>query len=77
MNEYYTIDYRKYNDNSYFGGLIYFSDFNTYKWDKPLSNGSDIAARIMSDWAFDKQCCKNAETRDRQKNYKKGSKTNE
>ncbi len=43
--------------HSTFGGIIYDYDF-----DKPLTV-SNIAARIISDWNFDKQCRKNTESR--------------
>lgn len=43
--------------HSTFGGVIYDYDF-----DKPLTV-SNIAARIISDWNFDKQCRKNIENR--------------
>ena len=34
---------------------------------------ADMAERIFSDWKFDEKCRKNAENRDRNKNYKKGA----
>lgn len=42
-----------------FGGTIYFSDFNT-----DHANGT-IAQRIAQDWAFDMQCKRNMELRNR------------
>lgn len=69
---YYTTS-SNYSDHSTFGGEIYFSDFNTEYRDNDQKESS-IAKRIMSDWNFDQQCKKNAENRDRQKNYtKKGN----
>ena len=35
---------------------------------------ADMAESIISDWKFDDDCKKNAENRDRKKNYKKGVK---
>lgn len=46
------------NPNSHFGGIIYDMDFNT-----SYATKRDIAQRIASDWAFDKQCRKNEEAR--------------
>ena len=61
-----------YNVNhSTFGGIINFSDFCT---DYNRSEKSKSwAERIVSDWKFDEQCKKNTESRDRNKNYKKGT----
>ena len=62
---------RSYSVNhSTFGGIINFSDFCT---DHNRSEKSkSMAERIISDWKFDKQCKKNIENRDRNKNYNKG-----
>ena len=46
------------NPDSHFGGLIRLSDFDTCH-----SGSRDMAQRIASDWAFDKQCRKNEEAR--------------
>lgn len=43
-----------------FGGKIYPSDFNT-----DYEDTRNITARILSDWAFDEQCRRNAESRTR------------
>ena len=66
---YYTT--RNYEINhTTFGGIINFSDFCT---DHNRSEKSkSMAERIISDWKFDKQCKKNIENRDRNKNYNKG-----
>ena len=50
------------------GSVIYNYDFDGYV------SMSDMAERIVSDWKFDDDCKKNAENRDRKKNYKKGVK---
>ncbi len=48
------------HDNETFGGIILPSDFNTeYK------ATHNIASRIASDWAFDRQCKKNSLARER------------
>ena len=66
-NEFYTVA----GNHNTFGGLIFYSDFNTdYRGNDQKK--SSIAERIMSDWKFDKQCKKNAENRTKNKNYKKG-----
>lgn len=46
-------------DHTTFGGTIYLSDFETEYRGKSNSKGSVIAARILSDWKFDRQCGKN------------------
>lgn len=67
-NYYTTGNYKP--DYSTFGGIINFSDFCT---DHNRSEKSkSMAERIISDWKFDKQCKKNIENRDRNKNYNKG-----
>ena len=69
-NYYTTGNYK--TDHSTFGGTINFSDFCT---DYNRSEKSKSwAERIVSDWKFDEQCRKNALSRDRNKNYKKGVK---
>ena len=67
---YYTTGNYKPNYSN-FGGEINFSDFCTdhHRPDKSKS----WAERIISDWKFDEQCRKNAENRNRNKNYKKGT----
>ena len=54
-------------DHSTCGSKIYNYDFDGY------TSMSDIVKRIISDWKFDDDCKKNAENRDRNKNYKKGA----
>ena len=62
---YYTTG--NYNVNySTCGSVIYNYDFDGY-----VSMAS-MTERIISDWKFDYDCKKNAENRDRKKNYKKG-----
>ena len=64
-----------YEDYTRFGGYVRLSDFDIYQ-SLEDSNGyhtmAYIAERIISDWKFDDDCKKNAENRDRKKNYKKG-----
>ena len=48
-------------DPTRFGGIIYYSDFNTDFRGKDNINGSEIARRIMSDRKFDMQCKRNIE----------------
>ena len=64
-----------YEDHTRFGGHVRLSDFDIYP-SLEDQNGyhtmANIAERIISDWKFDEQCKKNAENRDRKKNYKKG-----
>ena len=67
-NYYRTGNYK--SDHSTFGGIINFSDFYT-DYDRSEKSKS-WAERIVSDWKFDEQCKKNTESRDRNKNYKKG-----
>ena len=55
-------------DHSTCGSVIYNYDFDGYV------SMTSIAERIISDWKLDEQCKKNAESRDRNKNYKKGVK---
>lgn len=50
-------------DHSTFGGLIFFSDFNTSCQGNGYATSSRIARRIMSDQLFDRQCARNIETR--------------
>ena len=42
-------------DHTTFGGIICQSDFNTY-YSGSSTNGSSVAARIVSDWRFDESC---------------------
>ena len=55
-----------YTNHNTFGGCISNYDFDGY------TSMSNIADSIVSGWIFDEQCRKNAENRDRNKNYKKG-----
>lgn len=65
---YYTPS--NYADHSTFGGLIYYSDFNTtYRGND--QHESSIARRIMNDWKFDQDCERDAENRDNQKKHEK------
>lgn len=54
-------------DHTKFGGIIYPSDFNTDCRNKKFQNGSTIASRIACDAKFDKQCEKNRESIERNK----------
>ena len=63
-NYYATGNYKP--DHSTCGSQIYNYDFDGYV------SMSSMAERIISDWKFDKQCKKNIENRDRNKNYNKG-----
>ena len=65
-NYYRTGNYKP--DHSTCSSLIYNYDFDGYV------SISTIAERIISDWKFDEKCKNNAESRDRNKNYKKGIK---
>lgn len=49
-----------YLDHATFGGLIYFTDFNTDHRGKNEKQ-SQIANRIINDWKFDQACKKNRE----------------
>ena len=57
-------------DHRTFGGIIEESDFVT-DFSGNSCKSSSIATRIMRDWAFDRQCIKDAENRDRNAEYKK------
>lgn len=50
-------------DHSTFGGLIYVSDFNTEYTGIKNQKRSRVAERIISDFAFDRQCKKNIDGR--------------
>ena len=64
---YYTTG--NYNVNhSTCGSKIYNYDFDGY------TSMSDMVERITSDWKFDEDYKKNIESRDKNKNYKKGVK---
>ena len=63
-NYYRTGNYKP--DRSTCGSKIYNYDFDGYV------SITSMAERIISDWKFDYNCKKNAENRDRKKNYKKG-----
>ena len=65
-NSYRTGNYK--SNHSTCGSVIYNYDFDGYV------SMSDMAERIISDWKFDEDCKKNAENRNRNKNYKKGVK---
>ena len=65
-NYYTTGNYR--TNHSTCGSAIYNYDFDGYV------SMADMAERIVSDWKFDDDCKKNAENRDRKKNYKTGVK---
>ena len=52
-------------DNTKFGGLIYESDFNT----ECGATSKHLVQRIVRDWAFDKQCLRNAQERERRRTY--------
>lgn len=54
------------SDRTRFGGLIYFSDFDT----NPGAGTKNMADRIARDLRFDEQCRKNIEARDRFKTQK-------
>lgn len=56
-----------YTDHSTFGGTISNYDYDGHP------TITEIAERIMRDVKFDKQCKRNAEIRDRNKNYKRGN----
>ena len=63
--------YRKGNyktDRTTFGGYVTNGDFCT---EYPQKKGEYID-RIFSDWAFDERCRKNAESRKRRNDYKRG-----
>lgn len=67
MTENNYTDYTDFDDdyNSYFRGLIFPSDFNSY------GTPGNIAQRIASDYAFNKQCKKNTISRDKNKKKEK------
>ena len=64
-NYYRTGNYKL--NHSTCSSVIYNYDFDGYV------SMSSMAERIISDWKIDEQCRKNAENRDRNKNYKKGN----
>lgn len=53
--------------NNTFGGIIYFSDYDT------SHTPGNIVQRIISDMNFDKQCKRNLEIREINKKYQKGN----
>lgn len=59
-----TNNFTTWNHNTY-GGVIFSSDYCT-----DYEGTRNIASRIASDLRFDKQCKKNAENRDRERNNK-------
>lgn len=65
-NYYRTGNYKL--DHSTCGSVIYNYDFDGY------ISMTSMAERIISDWKVDEKCRKNAESRDNNKNYKKGVK---
>ena len=64
-NYYRTGKYKP--DHSTCGSVIYNYDFDGYV------SMSDMAERIISDWKFDEERRKDTESRDNNKNYKKGT----
>lgn len=64
MND-FTETYK--HDPTTFGGLIYFSDFNTDYRGKDEKT-SPIASRIAADMKFDEKCRLLAQSRERNKN---------
>ena len=52
-------------DPTKFSGLLYESDFDTYKKPYTPMKGSYIAQRIVSDWSFDRLCSLNSNIRNR------------
>ena len=65
-NYYRTGNYKP--NHSTCGSVIYNYDFDGYV------SMSSMAERIISDWKFDEERRKDAESRDNNKNYKKGVK---
>ena len=69
MTKNYCTTLSNYSRHATFGGNI-----SNYSFDAHTTM-SDIASQIISGWKFDQQCKRNAENRDRQKNFtKKGNK---
>ena len=64
-NYYITGNYKP--DHSTCGSKIYNYDFDGYV------SMTSMAERIISDWKFDEERRKDAESRDNNKNYKKGT----
>lgn len=60
-----------YSDHFTFGGNVYNYDFDGY------NSISSIASRIMTDMKFDRQCMLSAQSRDKNKKFKKGNIKNE
>lgn len=56
------------NPNSHFGGIIYAEDFNTNH-----IGSRNIAKRIASDLAFDRQCRKNEEERNKNMRWREAN----
>ena len=65
-NKNYYTPTSNYTDHSTFGGYVNNGDFFT---EYPQKKG-EYAERIISDWKFDQQCKRNAENRDRSKQFK-------
>ena len=64
-NYYTTGNYKP--DHSTCGSVIYNYDFDGYV------SMTSIAERIISDWKLDEKCRKNAENKNNNKKYKKGT----
>lgn len=62
-NNYYIRSTREELHRGY-GGYLYESDFTTTRGCS--KKRSSIADKIVADWAFDRQCEKNAQNRDRE-----------
>ena len=68
MNKTVTIESKNYKHQDTYGGLITEYDFCT---DYPRKDKApSVADRIFRDFAFDKQCRKNVEGRDRNGEYR-------
>mgnify|MGYP004626604373 CR=1 FL=1 len=62
-NKYYTRSTREELHRGY-GGCLSESDFNTVRGRS--KNRSNIADKIVADWAFDRQCEKNIQNKNRE-----------
>ena len=69
MNDFYSTGTYK-HDPTTFGGLIYYSDFNTDYRGKD-EKSSPIASRIAADMKFDEKCRLMAQSRNKQKGNKR------
>lgn len=63
-------------DHTTYGGHICQSDFDTEYCRKQDTNGSKVAAKIISDWRFDESCKKRNETRIHNNNWIKSKNNN-